>query len=76
VPGFLLTLSAHIRSKKGQIKTGAPCRSERVAKYNALIRIADELKQAGQEVVYAGAQGLSRGPTVSLPSSILSLDFT
>ncbi|GAA5941502.1 uncharacterized protein JCM15063_006121 [Sporobolomyces koalae] len=47
----------------GEIKTGAPCRSERVAKYNALIRIADELKQAGQEVIYAGAQGLSRGPT-------------
>ncbi|GAA5995571.1 hypothetical protein JCM5350_001981 [Sporobolomyces pararoseus] len=46
----------------GEIKTGAPCRSERVAKYNALIRIADELKQAGQEVIYAGAEGLSRGP--------------
>ncbi|GAA6010465.1 hypothetical protein JCM11491_006951 [Sporobolomyces phaffii] len=48
--------------KVGELKTGAPCRSERVAKYNALIRIADELKQAGQEVVYAGAEGLSRGP--------------
>ena len=31
----------------GQIKTGAPCRSERVAKYNALIRIEDEIHQAG-----------------------------
>ena len=27
----------------GQIKTGAPSRSERVAKYNRLLRIADEL---------------------------------
>jgi enolase len=28
----------------GQIKTGAPCRSERTAKYNRLLRIEDELK--------------------------------
>ncbi|GAA5946237.1 hypothetical protein JCM10213_001653 [Rhodosporidiobolus nylandii] len=49
----------------GQIKTGAPCRSERVAKYNALIRIADEIKQAGGEVKYAGAEGLSRGPNAA-----------
>ena len=27
----------------GQIKTGAPCRSERVSKYNRLIRIEEEL---------------------------------
>jgi len=27
----------------GEIKTGAPCRSERVAKYNRLLRIAEEL---------------------------------
>jgi enolase len=30
----------------GQIKTGAPCRSDRVAKYNQLIRIAEELGDA------------------------------
>lgn len=36
----------------GQIKTGAPCRSERNAKYNQLMRIEDEL---GAEAVYAGA---------------------
>ena len=30
----------------GQIKTGAPCRSERVAKYNRLLRIEDALGQA------------------------------
>ncbi len=32
----------------GQIKTGAPCRSDRVAKYNRLLRIEEELKQAAQ----------------------------
>jgi enolase len=35
----------------GQIKTGAPARSERVAKYNQLLRIEDSL---GEEAVYAG----------------------
>ena len=30
----------------GQIKTGAPCRSERVAKYNRLLRIEDALGAA------------------------------
>uniref|UniRef100_M1ARI6 phosphopyruvate hydratase n=1 Tax=Solanum tuberosum TaxID=4113 RepID=M1ARI6_SOLTU len=36
----------------GQIKTGAPCRSERLAKYNQLLRIDEEL---GSDAVYAGA---------------------
>ena len=35
----------------GQIKTGAPCRSDRVGKYNRLLRIGDEL---GSSAVYAG----------------------
>ncbi len=35
----------------GQIKTGAPCRSERNAKYNQLLRIEEEL---GEAAVYAG----------------------
>lgn len=35
----------------GQIKTGAPCRSDRVAKYNQLLRIEEELDGAAQ---YAG----------------------
>ncbi|MCE2464934.1 MAG: phosphopyruvate hydratase [Dehalococcoidia bacterium] len=35
----------------GQIKTGAPCRSERLAKYNRLLKIEDEL---GDEASYAG----------------------
>ncbi|KAJ2776893.1 phosphopyruvate hydratase [Coemansia javaensis] len=36
----------------GQIKTGAPCRSERLAKYNQILRIEEEL---GDKAVYAGA---------------------
>lgn len=35
----------------GQIKTGAPCRSDRNAKYNQLIRIAEEL---GDSAIYGG----------------------
>lgn len=35
----------------GQIKTGAPCRSERLAKYNQLLRIEEEL---GDKAVFAG----------------------
>eukprot|EP00210_Caulerpa_lentillifera_P003384 g3228.t1 len=37
----------------GQIKTGAPCRSERLAKYNQLLRIEEEL---GEAAVYAGEE--------------------
>merc|ERR1719364_526549 len=36
----------------GQIKTGAPCRSERLAKYNQLLRIEEEL---GKDAKYSGA---------------------
>ncbi|ACX52708.1 enolase [Ammonifex degensii KC4] len=32
----------------GQIKTGAPCRSERVAKYNQLLRIEEELEEVAR----------------------------
>ena len=35
-----------VATNAGQIKTGAPSRSERVAKYNRLLRIADELGDA------------------------------
>lgn len=38
----------------GQIKTGAPARGERVAKYNQLLRIEEEL---GEAAVYAGVRG-------------------
>lgn len=37
----------------GEIKTGAPCRSERLAKYNQILRIEEEL---GDHGVYAGAK--------------------
>ena len=40
----------------GQIKTGAPCRGERTAKYNRLLTIADEL---GTAATYPGAAGLN-----------------
>ena len=36
----------------GQIKTGAPCRSDRTSKYNQLLRIAEHL---GASAVYGGA---------------------
>ena len=40
----------------GQIKTGAPCRTDRIAKYNQLLRIEEELEEAaqynGMEVFY------------------------
>lgn len=39
----------------GQIKTGAPCRSERLAKYNQLLRIEEELNgNSDTKAVYAG----------------------
>ncbi len=41
----------------GQIKSGAPCRGERVAKYNRLLRIEEEL---GDRARYAGALPFGR----------------
>ncbi|HRQ00705.1 MAG TPA: phosphopyruvate hydratase, partial [Terrimesophilobacter sp.] len=41
----------------GQIKTGAPARSERVAKYNQLLRIEEEL---GEAAVYIGGDAFPR----------------
>jgi enolase len=43
----------------GQIKTGAPARSERVAKYNRLLRIEEQL---GDVARYAGGSALRRRP--------------
>jgi len=40
-----------VGTSAGQIKSGAPCRSERTAKYNRLMRIEEEL---GEEVAYEG----------------------
>jgi len=50
-----------VATKSGQIKTGSLSRSERVAKYNQLLRIEDEL---GSQATYAGLVGL--GPRGSL----------
>ncbi|MDP2935407.1 MAG: phosphopyruvate hydratase, partial [Dehalococcoidia bacterium] len=44
----------------GQIKTGAPCRSERVAKYNRLLRIEEELGSAAR---YPGREAFVRLPS-------------
>jgi enolase len=40
-----------VATRAGQIKTGSLCRSERVAKYNRLLRIEDEL---GSSAIYTG----------------------
>lgn len=45
----------------GQIKTGAPCRSERLAKYNQILRIEQEV----------GAKGVYAGKLFRNPSSLL-----
>ena len=42
-----------VATNAGQIKTGAPSRTDRVAKYNQLIRIEDELAGIGE---YAGLE--------------------
>jgi enolase len=44
-----------VATNAGQIKTGAPCRGERVAKYNQLMRIEQEL---GASAVYAGRDAI------------------
>jgi enolase len=44
-----------VATRAGQIKTGSLCRSERVAKYNRLLRIEDEL---GERAIYASTIGL------------------
>ena len=46
-----------VATRAGQIKTGAPCRSDRVAKYNRLLRIEEELEGAA---AYPGAAAVPR----------------
>ena len=46
-----------VATNAGQIKTGAPARSERVAKYNQLLRIEEELDDAAR---YAGRAAFPR----------------
>ncbi|GAC1654030.1 MAG: hypothetical protein NVS4B8_29290 [Herpetosiphon sp.] len=45
-----------VATNAGQIKTGAPARTDRVAKYNQLLRIEEEL---GQSATYAGLAAFS-----------------
>ena len=45
-----------VATNSGQIKTGAPSRSERVAKYNQLLRIEEEL---GTSAVYPGMKAFN-----------------
>ncbi|MFQ5887474.1 MAG: phosphopyruvate hydratase, partial [Candidatus Hydrothermarchaeales archaeon] len=49
---FIADLVVGLRT--GQIKSGAPCRSERLAKYNQLLRIEEELISSDQKTTYAG----------------------
>jgi enolase len=51
----------------GQIKTGAPARGERTAKYNRLLRIEEALGPKGRYAGYAPFPSLRRGPTSSPP---------
>jgi len=54
----------------GQIKTGAPSRSERVAKYNRLLRIEEELGEGARYLGRAALSTASRSPDpASAPSS-------
>jgi len=46
-----------VATSAGQLKTGAPCRGERVAKYNQLLRIEEEL---GAQARYAGPRPFGR----------------
>jgi len=48
-----------VATNSGQIKTGAPCRAERTAKYNRLLRIEEELGAAAE---YAGRRVLGGSP--------------
>jgi enolase len=51
-----------VATNAGQIKTGAPARSERVAKYNRLMEIEDELGEAAR---YAGFSAFSSVPALA-----------
>jgi enolase len=50
-----------VATNAGQIKTGAPSRVDRVAKYNRLLAIEAEL---GETAIYPGSSGLQRTPNV------------
>ncbi len=54
-----------VGTSAGQIKTGSASRTDRVAKYNQLLRIEEELGAAGR---YAGAAALKQLPTPKVPT--------
>ena len=56
VDSFIADLTVALGT--GHLKTGAPCRGERVEKYNQLLRIEEEL---GRQAVYAGASAFVHG---------------
>jgi len=47
---FIADLAVAVNA--GQIKTGAPCRGERTAKYNQLLRIEEELGKVASEIEF------------------------
>lgn len=49
---FIADLVVGLRT--GHIKSGAPCRGERVAKYNRLMEIEEILRAKGEQILYAG----------------------
>lgn len=49
---FIADLTVGLRA--GHLKSGAPCRGERVAKYNRLMDIEDEIKDRGIACRFAG----------------------
>jgi enolase len=55
VDSFIADLTVAMGS--GHLKTGAPCRGERVEKYNQLLRIEEEL---GSNALYAGRKAFIR----------------
>jgi enolase len=55
-----------VGTSAGQIKTGSASRTDRVAKYNQLLRIEEELGPAGR---YAGAAAIKQLPTRQLPTA-------
>jgi enolase len=65
VDSFIADLTVALAT--GHLKTGAPCRGERVEKYNQLLRIEESL---GKSAVYAGpnrasAPWIARTPAAS-----------
>ena len=60
-----------VATRAGQIKTGAPCRSDRVAKYNRLLRIEEELE--GVAIVPRG-HGLPPLEAVTRPEAPVRTD--